>query len=81
VALGNYHNCGAQSRIAPEYVSIADACGMVDLLVATAQQMSTYQKIVDRLPKRLRQMRKKAQRRLRLTASGPTLGARDLQTR
>ena len=36
VALGNYHNCGPRDRIAPEYVSAADALGMAQLCVATA---------------------------------------------
>src|SRR6267154_26025 len=33
VALGNYHNCGQGGQIKSEYISIADACNMVDLLV------------------------------------------------
>ena len=36
VALGNYHNCGPDDRIAPEYVSVADTLGMARLCVATA---------------------------------------------
>jgi len=36
VALGNYHNCGAGGRIAPEYVSVEDALGMARLCFATA---------------------------------------------
>jgi len=37
VPLGNYHNCGPQNKIAAEYVSLADACAMVDLLAAVAE--------------------------------------------
>lgn len=36
VALGNYHNCGPETTIAPEFVSVADVEGMVRLLVAAA---------------------------------------------
>src|SRR5262249_16719244 len=39
VALGNYHNCGEQNHISAEYVSIADVCGMTDLLVAVGRRM------------------------------------------
>jgi hypothetical protein len=37
VALGNYHNCGPKEKIAPEYVSVADAVGMAKLCVAAVQ--------------------------------------------
>lgn len=36
VALGNYHNCGPDGKIAPEYVSLADANSMARLCVAIA---------------------------------------------
>src|SRR6267142_807838 len=39
VALGNYHNCAPGNRVAAEYVSVSDACEMVQLLVAAAEQM------------------------------------------
>ena len=45
VALGNYHNCHPKGRIAAEYVSLTDACGMVQLLVEAARQMRTYDRI------------------------------------
>lgn len=34
ILLGNYHNCGPNLSIEPEYVNIDDLDGMVDLLVA-----------------------------------------------
>lgn len=34
VALGNYHNCGPDTQIASEYVSVEDVAGMVRLMVA-----------------------------------------------
>ena len=37
VALGNYHNCGPKEKIAPEFVSVADAVGMANLCVAAVQ--------------------------------------------
>jgi putative aminopeptidase FrvX len=33
VALGNYHNCGPETQIAPEFVSFDDVAGMVKLMV------------------------------------------------
>ena len=36
IALGNYHNCAARNRIAAEYVSVADACGMASSLARRA---------------------------------------------
>ncbi len=34
VALGNYHNCGPDTQIASEFVSVDDVAGMVRLMVA-----------------------------------------------
>jgi putative aminopeptidase FrvX len=68
VALGNYHNCAPNNRIKTEYVSVADACGMVELLVAAAKEMCNYKKLTAKLPERLRQMGRKAERFLRQTA-------------
>ncbi len=68
VALGNYHNCGKANRIKAEYVSVSDACSMVDLLVATARQMPQYTRLVTKLPKRLHQLLRLACPRLRKTA-------------
>ncbi len=39
VALGNYHNCGPDEQIAPEFVSVIDVQSMVRLCVATATQV------------------------------------------
>jgi putative aminopeptidase FrvX len=69
VALGNYHNCAERNQIKAEYVSVADACGMVDLLVAAATGMKNYEKLTMRLPKRLKRMGQKAAAKLRATAS------------
>jgi len=46
VALGNYHNCGERKRIAAEFVSMADALGMVELLAAGARQMPRLPKLI-----------------------------------
>jgi putative aminopeptidase FrvX len=70
VALGNYHNCGQASRIKAEYISVADACGMVELLVATARQMPQYTRFVSKLPKRLHRLLRQARPKLRRTAVG-----------
>jgi putative aminopeptidase FrvX len=64
VALGNYHNCAARQKIAAEYVSLADACSMVDLLVSAARQMAIYPKLVHRLPVRLNKLLHEAHQRV-----------------
>jgi putative aminopeptidase FrvX len=63
IALGNYHNCAERQKIAPEYVSLADAGSMVDLLVSAARQMPDYPKLVHRLPLRLDKLLREARRR------------------
>ncbi len=68
VALGNYHNCGPGNRIRPEYVSVSDACGMVELLAEAARQMPSYHPLVARLPQRLRKLLQEAKPRLRKSA-------------
>jgi len=69
VALGNYHNCAEGNRIQAEFVSLADALSMVELLAAAAKQMPRLQKLIGKLPKRLRTMLREAQLRLLKTAA------------
>jgi len=64
VALGNYHNCAERRKIAAEYVSIPDTLGMVELLAAAARTMPRYKAVVARLPRRLRNLCRRAQREL-----------------
>jgi len=64
VPLGNYHNCGPQNKIAAEFVSLADACAMVDLLADAARRMPDYARLTGMLPVRLRQMLRVAKHRL-----------------
>lgn len=64
VALGNYHNCGPRRRIAAEYVSLADALAMTDLLVATGRSMNRLPALGGRLTTRLRKLLAKGRRRL-----------------
>ena len=68
VALGNYHNCAENNRIAAEFVSISDALSMADLLIAAAKQMPRYSKLISKLPERLRKMLRQAEPKLRKTA-------------
>ncbi len=68
VALGNYHNCAPGTKIAAEYVSIADCCGMVDLLVRAARQIKEFYTLTGRLPAKLEKMRRESEKRLRTTA-------------
>jgi endoglucanase len=72
VALGNYHNCGANSRIAAEYIDIDDARTMAELLVAVARGMPTFHRRISKLPMRLEKLRKEARIRLRKTADPPS---------
>jgi len=68
VALGNYHNCGDNKKIAAEFVNVSDALRMVKLLAAAAKQMPEYSRLIAKLPARLQTMRKEAEPRLRKTA-------------
>lgn len=70
VALGNYHNCAERRRIAAEFVSVADALSMVELLAEAARQMPNYKELIGKLPKRLQTMLCEAEPRLRKTAQG-----------
>ena len=65
VALGNYHNCGPRNKIAAEFVSLNDACGMVDLLVSAAKRMREYSRLTARLPARLQKLLEEARQKLR----------------
>jgi putative aminopeptidase FrvX len=68
VALGNYHNCAARGRIAAEFVDVADALSMVDLLAEAARQMPRYARLVKKLPDRLDGLLREARKRLIATA-------------
>jgi endoglucanase len=65
VALGNYHNCTPNGKIAAEFISVADACNMVRLLVSVAHRMPDYRALVGRLPLRLQVLQREAKMRLR----------------
>ena len=65
VALGNYHNCGPKERIAPEFVSVQDAAGMVALLAHAARKMPVFPKLAGKLPKRLDGLLREGKRRLK----------------
>lgn len=64
IALGNYHNCGPRGRLAAEFVSVADACGMVRLLARAAERMTQFAPLVGRLPARLKRLLVEARERL-----------------
>lgn len=65
VALGNYHNCAPRNRIAAEYVSLADAHGMVRLLVCAARRLADFAALTSKLPARLRQLEREGRAALR----------------
>jgi endoglucanase len=54
VALGNYHNCGPENKIAPEYVSFADVQGLVRLCARIAVSRVKKNHAVKALKKRLK---------------------------
>jgi len=54
VALGNYHNCGPENRIAPEYVSFSDVHGLVSLCASIAISRTKKNEAVKSLKKRLK---------------------------
>jgi len=54
VALGNYHNCGPNNRIAPEYVSFADVQGLARLCARIAVSRAKKNQAVKALKKRLK---------------------------
>jgi putative aminopeptidase FrvX len=60
VALGNYHNCGPNEKIAPEFVSISDAVGMANLCTATVRTRPAdpLKDLRVRLEKRMKTYRK-----------------------
>ena len=68
VALGNYHNCGENNRIAAEFVSLEDALSMVALLATAAKEMPRYSELIGKLPLRLKEMLRDARPRLKRTA-------------
>jgi len=65
VALGNYHNCSEREQIRAEYVSVSDAQSMVRLLMEAARRMPHFQKLVGRLPARLRALAREGMRKLK----------------
>jgi putative aminopeptidase FrvX len=64
VALGNYHNCGPNDRVAAEYVSTGDALAMVELLAAAACEEKRFLSLTQRLPERLLGLLRIARRKL-----------------
>ena len=64
IALGNYHNCAPRGRLEAEFVSLADACGMVRLLARAAERMTQFDTLVGRLPARLKRLLMRARQRL-----------------
>ncbi len=61
VALGNYHNCGPETTIAPEFVSVADVEALVRLLVAASTASASADPVLElreRLEKRVEEHRR-----------------------
>src|SRR5205814_1746557 len=53
VALGNYHNCGPEERIEPEFVALDDVHAMVRLCIAIAGLTEPFSAAADALRERL----------------------------
>jgi endoglucanase len=47
VALGNYHNCGPDTTIAPEFVSVEDVEGLVRLMVVASTISATANPVAE----------------------------------
>ena len=62
VALGNYHNCADKHRIAEESVSVADALGLVRLLVEMGSQMGRFNALAGTFNKRIKELIHEARR-------------------
>lgn len=63
VALGNYHNCGPEEQIAPEYVSFRDTIGLTRLCTAIARQtLAPTPSATETLRQRLEENREKHRR-------------------
>jgi len=60
VALGNYHNHGANGKIAEEFISIFDLSNMVEMFIAVAREANQYDAICARLDKQLTDRHQKA---------------------
>lgn len=56
VALGNYHNCGAENQIQPEFVSLADAVGMGRLLLEACRRHAEFDSLAGRLRGRMKKL-------------------------
>ena len=55
VALGNYHNCGPEARIAPEFVALCDVQGLTALCTAIARRTGPTPNTGKALKRRLMQ--------------------------
>ena len=64
VALGNYHNCGANNKIRAEFVSEFDAQSMSRLLVECARKWPRYTQLVEKLLLRLERLAREGKREL-----------------
>ena len=67
VALGNYHNCARNNKIAAEFVSLSDAENMSSLLQRCSIEMKNYGHLTSILPKRLALYARQAVRDLKRT--------------
>ncbi len=65
VALGNYHNCGKNDKIAAEFVSVNDALTMCALLRRAAIELPRLPALTNRLPVRLAKLAREARRELK----------------
>ena len=52
--LGNYHNIGPKDKPSPEFISVNDLDGMIELMIACVQRRSEYTKIVTTPAKRFK---------------------------
>ena len=53
IPLGNYHNCGPGDRISEEFVSLSDASGMADMVLASGNLIDRFDHYSNEARKRL----------------------------
>ncbi|SRR5260221_339124 len=61
VALGNYHNCGPELTIAPEFVALEDVAGMIELMMHAATHegpIDPHAALRERFEKRIEEQRR-----------------------
>lgn len=71
--LGNYHNIGESGEAAPEYISISDLDGLVELMIAVHRMRGGFDDYADAMAERYRAGHDELRRRLIASKNGAPL--------